>query len=140
MPAPPVIGTSFTGQHIDLSSYRGRVVLLDFWASWCTPCLEEMPTLVEWQKQLQPSGLQIVGISLDDDAAPARKIAARYHLNYPVLMGTPQMADQYKILGLPELVLIGRDGRIAGVDTGEVSTAKLREAIERLLRADPGTH
>ncbi len=134
-PSPEIAGTGFDGRHIALSAYRGKIVVLDFWASWCVPCLQQMPELVQWQQQSGQRGLQIVGVSLDDDPAAARKITAKFHVNYPVLMGTPEIADRYSILGLPEIVLIGRDGKIAEIHTGEESPEKLRQSIERLLNS-----
>lgn len=133
-PAPQIAGTTLDQKQITLASYRGKVVLLDFWASWCTPCLQQMPQFVHWQKQWAAQGLQIIGVSLDDDPKDARKIATRYRLNYPVLMGTPQMADQYGILGLPQVVLIGRSGSIAEVHSGEEPPENLHESIQKLLK------
>jgi peroxiredoxin len=86
-PAPAFTLTDLNGHPLRFSTFRGKVVLLNFWATWCAPCRVEMPTFVNWQRQYGQQGLQVIGISMDDAPAPARRVIARLKLNYPVAMG-----------------------------------------------------
>jgi peroxiredoxin len=103
-----------TGQPVKLSDYRGKAVLLNFWATWCPPCKEEIPWFVDLQKQYAQDGLVILGVAMDD--AGQRKIAEfskQMGINYPVLLGTDQVADLYGgVEDLPTTFYIGRDGKI----------------------------
>ncbi len=111
--APAFTHTALDQQRLDLSAYRGKVVLLNFWATWCSPCQLEMPTFVVWQRQYGAQGLQVIGISMDDDSAPVRRLYQKLHLNYPVAMGDAKLGDLYGgILGLPVTFLIDRHGRV----------------------------
>ena len=79
--APGFVLTDISGQSLTLARFRGKVVLLNFWATWCAPCQVEMPVFAAWQRQYGPQGFEIIGISMDDDAGPARRLAARLTLN-----------------------------------------------------------
>ncbi len=83
------------GQDLRLSSYRGKVVLLDFWATWCYPCREEIPHLVDLQQKYGDRGLQIIGVSLDDSPDPVPPFYQQFHMNYPVVMGTAKTGELY---------------------------------------------
>ena len=123
------------GQPLDLASYRGKVVLLDFWATWCTPCRAEIPQFVDYQKQYGPQGLQVIGISMDDDPKPVREFYQQFKMNYPVAIGTVKVAESYGgILGLPVTFLIGRDGRIAAKYVGAADMQTLQKKVESLLQ------
>jgi cytochrome c biogenesis protein CcmG, thiol:disulfide interchange protein DsbE len=135
-PAPAIVRDDIHQQPVDLSSYRGKVVLLNFWATWCAPCQIEMPRFVEWQTRYGPDGLQIVGVSLDDDSAPVAALTRKRHVNYPILMGNEQIGTAYGgILGLPVTFLIDRQGIIAARYKGETSLAAMERDLKRLLRA-----
>jgi len=122
------------GHPVDLASLRGKVVLLNFWATWCTPCRAEIPNFVQFQDSYGPQGLQIVGMSMDDDAKPVREFYRQFKMNYPVGMGTDKIAQSYGgILGLPVTVLIGRDGRIAARYVGAVQLPTVEQEIKTLL-------
>jgi len=111
--APDFSLTDLAGKKLALSAYRGTVVLLNFWATWCGPCREEIPSLVSLQEKYRNKGLQIIGISLDDDAAPIPAFYRQYKMNYPVAIGDAALAERYGgILGLPVSLLVGCDGRI----------------------------
>ena len=123
-------------QTLELANYRGKVVLLDFWATWCTPCRDEIPRFVEFQNKSRERGLQVIGISMDDDAKPVREFYQQLKMNYPVALGNEKVAEAYGgVLGLPITFLIGRDGRVAAKHIGEVDMSVLEQEIETLLQA-----
>ena len=110
--APDFSRADFGGKTVTLSAYRGKVVLLDCWASWCAPCLEEMPDLIGLQKQ-NGGKLQVIGVSMDDGPDAAKSITKHFSFNYPLLMGDAKFGNLYGgVLGLPEIFLIGRDGKV----------------------------
>lgn len=133
-PAPAFTRPGFDGKPVSLSAYRGKLVLVDFWASWCPPCIVEMPHLVALQKR-HAGKLQIVGIAMDDEAATARETAAQHRLNYPVVMGDVALGRLYGgVLGLPQFYLIGRDGKVLRGWRGDFDHRELYDAIEAALR------
>jgi len=133
-PAPDFSLTDLTGQKLSLSSYRGKVVLLDFWATWCVPCRAEIPHFVEMQNRYGAQGLQIIGISMDDDEQLARDFRQQYKMNYPVAMGSPALAEQYGgILGLPITFTIDREGRIFRKHIGATDPSIFEAEIKKLL-------
>jgi len=89
--APEFVRTDLQQRKLDLRTYRGKVVLLDFWATWCASCQREMPRFVTWQTQYGSRGLQIIGISMDDDPELARKMYEKQKLNYPVATGDEKL-------------------------------------------------
>lgn len=132
--APEIARTDLAGARLDLAHYRGKVVLLNFWATWCAPCQLEMPVFTGWQRQYGPRGLQIVGISMDDDAAPVRRTVARLKLNYPVAMGDAPLGKRYGgVLGLPLTYLIDRQGVIRARFQGESDLKSIERQIQVLL-------
>jgi peroxiredoxin len=131
--APSFSITDLNGHTIRLADLRGKVVLLDFWATWCAPCREEIPRFVAWQNQFRDQGLQVVGVSMDDDQAAVRRFDQEFGINYPVAIGNAKLADAYGgILGLPVTFLIGRDGQISAKYTGMAELA----ALEREIKAE----
>ncbi|MGE5243602.1 MAG: TlpA family protein disulfide reductase [Betaproteobacteria bacterium] len=133
-PAPAFSLRDLSGRPLDLASYRGRVVLLDFWATWCVPCREEIPHFVALQKKYGSKGLAIIGISMDDEEGPVRDFYRKYGMNYPVAMGDAKLAERYGgILGLPVAFLIDRTGRIAWRLDGETPAATFEQHITELL-------
>jgi peroxiredoxin len=134
--APDFSLRDVNNQPLDLAGYRGKVVLLDFWATWCTPCEHEIPHFVELQDKYREQGLQVIGISMDDDAKPVREFYRKFKMNYPVALGDEKTAEAYGgVLGLPVTFLIGRDGRVAFQHTGEVEMPVLEQEITSLLQA-----
>jgi thiol-disulfide isomerase/thioredoxin len=118
-----------------LSDWSGKLLLLNFWATWCTPCLKEIPLLVEAQKQHAARGLQIVGIAMDYPD-PVRAFRERLGINYPLMVGEAEVIDAMDRLGdplgaFPFSVLIAPDGRIIDRASGDLS----REELEAWLKA-----
>jgi cytochrome c biogenesis protein CcmG/thiol:disulfide interchange protein DsbE len=133
--APSFAVTDLEGRRLALADFKGKVVLVDFWATWCEPCRVEIPAFVSLQSRYGPQGLQIVGISLDDDSTPVREFYARYHMNYPVALGSAALAEQFGgILGLPVAFLIDRGGRIRVKHVGQTEAAVFEKDIQGLLQ------
>jgi peroxiredoxin len=134
MAAPPFTRAGLDGRSVDLSRYKGMVVLIDFWASWCAPCLIAIPHFRAWQARWGGRGFQVIGISMDDAAADAKAAAARLKVNYPVVMGDAKLAERYGgILGLPVEMLVGRDGRIIDIWQGEIPPETIEKAVRVAL-------
>jgi peroxiredoxin len=125
------------GKTLRLADLRGKAVLLNFWATWCPPCKEEIPWFVELQKQYGPQGLQIVGVDMDDN--PTRdaiaKFAADMKIDYPVLLGNDHIADAYGgVEALPTTFYIGRDGKIVARVFGLAAHHEVEENIRAALK------
>jgi thiol-disulfide isomerase/thioredoxin len=131
--APNFVRTDLDHHRIELRQLRGKVVLVNFWASWCPPCREEMPAFVQWQREFGGQGFQVIGVAMDDSSTAARAAVTQMHLDYPVVMGDEELAKAYGgILGLPISFLIDRDGNIVRRFTG-VNLPALRAGIVGLL-------
>jgi cytochrome c biogenesis protein CcmG/thiol:disulfide interchange protein DsbE len=132
--APDFSRADFAGKPVHLADYRGKLVLLNFWASWCGPCLEEMPRFFDWQRDYGARGLQIIGVSMDDDAAAAKRLLARRPAPYPMVLGDAKLGETFGgVLGLPLTYLIDPQGRIAGRYQGNADLAKMEAQIKRML-------
>lgn len=130
--APSFTLKDFQNKTIQLSEYRGKVVLLNFWASWCAPCQAEMPVFVQWQKHYGAK-LQVLGISMDDNLSQAEAAARRLKVDYPLMTGSEQVGEAYGgIFGLPETFLIDRQGKIRAEFQGGNHLAAIQAGIERL--------
>ncbi len=134
-PAPDFTLPSLDGETVHLSGYRGRVVLLDFWATWCGPCRAEIPNLKAIRDAYGPRGFEIIGVSLDD-AGPqvVRDFVEREGIRYPIVMGDPGLADRYGgVEVIPTAFLIDREGRVAARLVGFKAEEELSSRIEPLL-------
>lgn len=141
--APDFTLKSLTGEPVKLSDFRGKVVLLNFWATWVGPCKILMPWLVELQTEYGPQGLQVVGVSLDDDATPVEigEFAGTMRVNYPILMGDEKVATAYGgIPAMPATFFIGRDGKILDRIIGLKGKGEIVDAIKKALDPNSGTH
>lgn len=133
-PAPQFARPDLNGRQIELKSYRGKVVLLNFWATWCAPCQVELPRFEAWQKKYGAQGLQVVAVSMDDADAPVKKTVRRLHLGFPVLMGDAKLGDSYgDVLGLPITFLIDRNGLVVAKIKGETDLDKLESRVKALV-------
>ncbi len=132
--APGFSLTDITGQPLKLSDYQGKVVMLDFWATWCGPCRIEIPGFIQLQNQYRGQGLAIIGISMDDDSKPVVEFFRELHMNYPVAVGNDRLGELYGgVLGLPTTFLIGRDGRIYAKHVGATDLDVFEAEIKQLL-------
>ena len=124
-----------TGSLIKLSSYKGRVVLLDFWATWCTGCKQEIPWYMEFQDKYKKSGLSAIGVSLDDDGWKSVKPFLQEHkINYPIVIGNwDTMGKSFAFDSMPATLLIDREGKIADLHVGMVDKAAFEREIQILL-------
>jgi len=133
-PAPTFSLEDATGKTAQLGDYHGKVLVLDFWATWCTGCKQEIPWFVEFDRKYRSSGLAVVGISMDDDGwkvvTPFLKTAG---VPYQIVLGNESTAKNYGIEGMPDTFLIDREGRIAAAYNGMVEKDSLGKNLEALL-------
>jgi peroxiredoxin len=133
-PAPPLARADVSGHRVDLAALRGKVVLLNFWATWCAPCQAEIPAFVAWQSQFASQGLQVVGVSMDDEQAQVLHYLVRHKLNYPVVMGDDKLGEAYGgVDGLPITFLIDRQGKIRAEFKGETDINRILGQLKPLL-------
>ena len=134
--APDFALTDFNGKPLRLADYRGKLVLLNFWASWCGPCLEEMPRLSALQRNYGARGLQVIGVSMDDEAAAAKGLLAKRPVDYPIALGDEKLGERYGgILGLPQSFLIDRHGLILARYKGEADISQIEATVRSQLGA-----
>jgi peroxiredoxin len=125
------------GKDEPLAQWRGKLLIVNFWATWCAPCREEMPEFVRAQREFGARGLQFVGIAVDD-AAKVRQFADEIGLNYPALVGGYGAMELSRTLGneymaLPFTVVVGRDGTIVHTQLGPLNDDKLRKIIGKFV-------
>jgi thiol-disulfide isomerase/thioredoxin len=125
---------TLTGETISVAKYKGSVVLIDFWATWCGPCIEDMPKLIALHKKYGPLGLQIIGVSLDREAEALNKYLAEKQITWPQIFDgkfwDSKLAQKYGVTGIPFTLLINGDGVIAGRN---LRGPELEAAIAKLL-------
>ena len=132
--APEFVRKDLSGHSVNLEKYRGKVVLLNFWATWCAPCQVELPEFGAWEKKYGTDSLQVIAVSMDDGDSTVRKTVRRLHLDFPVVMGDAEIGQAYGgVLGLPVTFLIDRDGKIAAHHKGETDLGQMEAEIQRLL-------
>ncbi len=136
-PAPAFALTSVTGPKLDLATLRGKVVLVDFFATWCGPCKDTIPHLVDLQRRLGNKGLQVVGLSADDDddQLAVREFVTTYRINYPVALAPESVRDDYGLRAVPVLFIIDKKGAVVDIYRGLGGDMKkrLEELLQKLL-------
>ena len=133
--APDFTLNDSAGVPVRLSEFRGRVVLLNFWATWCVPCRTETPWFVEFQKTYKDRGLVVLGVSLDDDGwKPVKPYIDEMKVNYPVMVGGNDIASLYGgLASLPVTLIIDKAGRIAVTHVGLCPKSEYEAAINSML-------
>jgi thiol-disulfide isomerase/thioredoxin len=139
-PAPDFTLESLDGKTVSLSEYKGKAVLVNFWATWCGPCKIETPWLVELQKEYGSQGLQIVGVAMDDSGKDEiARFARDMGMNYPVLLGKEAVGEAYGgVPALPESFFISRDGKIVDKIMGIEGKSDIEAAIKKALNTEVG--
>ena len=124
------------GKLVHLSDYRGKVVILDFWATWCGPCKIEIPWFMEMQRKNRDKGFEVLGVAMDDEGWEAVKpFAQQMGINYRLVMGNDQTAQMYGgVDALPTTFLLDRAGKIAAVHVGLTGKKEIEDGIEALLQ------
>jgi peroxiredoxin len=124
------------GKDVALSSFKGNVILLTFWATWCPPCKEEIPDLIGLYDKYKQSGLVVLGVSVDESSADVKKFVKQYKVNFPVVMGYDRQDVQNAfgpVPAYPTTVVISRDGKICFQHTGSTPLEKIEEKIKAFL-------
>jgi thiol-disulfide isomerase/thioredoxin len=143
-PAPDVTLKDLDGKDVSVAQYKGKVVLVNFWATWCDPCKVEIPWLIEMQQKYGAKGFTVLGVAMDDEG---RSVVAPFvqkekfettggesQMNYPIVIGNDAAADKFGgLLGYPTSVLIGRDGKVIKRITGLISQDEISRTIESQL-------
>src|SRR6202045_125543 len=139
--APDFSLESLEGKTMRLSDFRGKAVLLNFWATWCGPCKIEMPWFVELQNQNASQGFQNIGFAMDEPSKEdIGKFAKDVGVNYPILIGKEAVGEQYGgVPALPESFVIGRDGKIVDKILGLKGKAEIEDSIKKALKTRPAT-
>ena len=132
--APDFELKTLDGKPVKLSDYRGKAVLLNFWATWCGPCKVETPWLVDFYKQYQPQGLEIVGVAMDSGPKEIPDFVKEMNINYTIVEGTENVSDAYGGLdGYPVNFFIDRNGKIVDVVLGLRGQSDLEDYIKKTL-------
>ncbi|WAS94820.1 TlpA disulfide reductase family protein [Nannocystis punicea] len=135
-PAPALSGPSLAGAgaSVDLAAMRGKLVLVDFWASWCEPCRRELPELEALYKKHQASGLELIGVSMDEQRADAEAFLRDVTVSFPMIHDEGQaLAKSWSPPKMPTLYVIDREGKVAKVIAGEVKIAELEAEVTQRL-------
>jgi peroxiredoxin len=141
--APEFTATTLTGSKLSFSAYRGKVVVLNFWGSWCVPCREEASTLSQVAAQYQPSGVSFLGVDVRDTVASAEAFAHNFHITYPSVSDpssviTLDFTAVVPIAGTPTTLVIDRTGRVAGAVFGTVTYPELTAILAKVTAKATG--
>src|SRR5215831_17106883 len=134
-PAPEFDLKDADGKVVHLSDYKGKVVLLDFWATWCGPCKIEIPWFIDFERKYKDQGFAVIGVSMDEEGWPAVKpFVSELAINYRILQGTDAIAQLYGgVDALPTTFLIDRDGKIAETHAGLAGKEDFENGIKKLV-------
>ncbi len=140
-----IMGTNLDGSPFDPKSVAGKVVLVDFWATWCGPCIAEIPNIMEQYQKYHAKGFEVIGVSLDDDVEALKSFVDERKIPWPILFEKPggqgwrhPLATKYGVSGFPTVILVGRDGKVVSLD---VHGEKLGVELDKLFGGgakDPG--
>jgi peroxiredoxin/outer membrane lipoprotein-sorting protein len=131
-PAPPFTLTGVKGSTVSLAAYKGKVVMLDFWATWCKPCRIEMPHVQKLYQEFKPKGLVVFGVNLAEEPAAVRKFLSENPYTFPILLDRRgETSKDYGAEAIPTLVIIGRDGKVSSYFQGVRPEDVLREALAK---------
>nr|MDA8163626.1 TlpA disulfide reductase family protein [Desulfobacteraceae bacterium] len=127
-PMPSFKISAVKGGDIDSHQYHGKVLLINFFATWCPPCRQEIPSLIELQKEFGPKGLSVIGISVDQGGSGiVKKLVEKLGINYPVGMGTGRVADDFGgVVGIPMTFLVDRQGNMVKTYQGLIDEAQVK--------------
>jgi len=131
--APAFTLTTLAGTKVSLAQHRGKLVLVNFWATWCVPCRTEMPWLVELNQSF-PRDLVVLGVAMDEEGAKAAApFVQRYAISFPILLGDNAVADRYQVEALPASMLIDRGGMLVSRVDGPIDLKSMRRRIQALI-------
>ena len=132
--APDFVLRSATGENLRLSEYRGDVVLINFWATWCGPCRQEMPLLDDLYGRYQRVGFNLLGVNIDEDSRRAMQMVQELGVNFPVLFDeNKEVSKLYEVAAMPVTILVDREGIVQRYNPGDLSHEELVALIEPLL-------
>jgi peroxiredoxin len=135
--APDFTLKTLNGPNLRLEEYRGQVVLINFWASWCGPCRQEMPILDRLHQRYEDTGFAVLGVNVEGDPKPAQKIVDKTNVTFPVLIDEGQaVSELYELEAMPSTVVVDRDGVVRYVHRGYKpgDEAKYVEVVKKLIR------
>jgi peroxiredoxin len=134
--APQFALATVGGDEVDLAGLRGKVVLVNFWATWCVPCKQELPDIDAVQHRYTNAGFSALGVDNREPAATVSSFAAKTPVSFPLLLDPGNaVANAYRLLGLPTSYLLDRDGIVRAIHPGPWSRKELQAAVDRLLAA-----
>lgn len=121
---------------VDITKLRGKAVLINFWATWCGPCVQEIPSLISLQKEFGPQGLEVIGVSMDQGGeGPVQRIIDKTGINYPVIMGNAQISRDFGgIFGIPASFLVDQSGTVRKRFDGWTSHETFVEGVKQILQ------
>jgi cytochrome c biogenesis protein CcmG/thiol:disulfide interchange protein DsbE len=133
-PVPSLALKDMTGNTFTLEEERGKVVLLDFWATWCGPCRTETPWLIELSEKYKDRGLVVLGVSMDDSWSPVKPYVSKAGISYPILLGNDSLTAAFgKLNALPVAYFLDRQLRVADTHTGAGNKKQFEQIIQNLL-------
>jgi peroxiredoxin len=135
--APDFTLKSAAGNNLRLSEHRGQVVMINFWASWCGPCRQEMPLLDELQQRYSPAGFTVLGVNVEQDPAQARRLLKQMDISFPILFDADSVVSKlYDVSAMPVTVMVDRDGKMRYLHKGFKPSyeASYRQQIKELIR------
>ena len=131
-PAPKLSGTLLDGSSVNLDAYKGKVVLIDFWATWCKPCVDAMPHISKLAKEFGDKGFTVLGVSIDEEPNKVAPFVKKRKIEYPIVLDdkkTPSW-QSFKVSGIPALFLVDREGQIIAQWRGKIKASDVEAAVK----------